>query len=63
MKREECEGCWSYGPVNVVCLSMPNRRSHIDQIHGCPCGECLVKTMCNIGCFLFKTFKKGAVEV
>ncbi len=64
MKQEECEGCWSYGSVNIVCLSMPSNggRNHIDQIYGCPCGECLVKTMCDIGCFLFKSFK-GAIEV
>ena len=53
---KNCEGCSSYAtrPIKPFCKSGMNDKEGI-----CPCGNCLIKSMCDVACTDFKNFLYG----
>ena len=49
MKPSECEGCDSYRSKEQSCFAILTH-TEIKNIMSCPCGKCLVKTMCSDVC-------------
>ncbi len=58
MRMENCKGC-HYSSSGCVCL-LTNRK--INTLNKCPCGICLVKMICRLGCEEFTIFYKAEVE-
>lgn len=54
-----CKGCRTY----IVRIKLFPHGTHeccgLDNIHKCPCLQCIVKSMCNQECELYEYFKNG----
>ncbi len=54
-KETDCFGC---GTAQYSCSSMLKLKTNqIEDKICCPCSDCLIKTMCDTPCNLFKKFQ------
>lgn len=64
--RQECEGCLEYykdDPSPLFTEACHTTYSKLDDNVKCPCGGCLIKSMCGTSCVEYENFRRSLIQL